>query len=248
MADSAIRKTEDSPPSSKPSSNPTSKPVRHVVFSEIPRRPHKPDKERRRGRCCSGCFVVCCAWGCMIGFALVLVLLVVAAIFVAFLHSEMPEVHVARVSIPSLDVVTASSQQALLSADVDIVVEVSNKNDRAKLSYGTMTVDVSSEKISLGQTKVVAFSQKPKNSTELKIHTKVTRLAVDKEDGAFLKSNVKDGEMVFDVVLSGTIGVGVGRFTINGLPVTMACHGIQQSQVDIGQEPKCSVKMFSFRK
>lgn len=185
----------------------------------------------------------------MVVFALLLIVLLVGAIFVAIIQAEMPEVRIGRVSFPNYELQDAPSvKNSILSADVDILIEVNNKNEKIGLSYSALKVVVSTDKIGMGQTKLGAFTQNPKNSTAMRIHSSISSSTVDKFDGETLLKNLKSRDLEIDVVLTGTMGfISKGGVKMHGLPVTVLCQRIKLTEIDLGRDPKCSVKMFSFR-
>ena len=132
-------------------------------------------------------------------------------------------------------------------ADISLIVKISNKNEKLKLSYGPLTIDVSSDEVSLGKAKVGGFSQKAQNDTSLNVNMRQDKVKVDPDAVNEIRSDLKVHEMVFDVYLSGTIGLALGSMHINSLPFLSTCYAVKQQDVDFGKGPICEVKLFSFR-
>lgn len=218
------------------------KPERHVSFKEPPSPPKthpKPKKDEPR----RGCFWVCCTWALLVAVTLILALILVGALFVAFLQSSMPEFRVKTLSVTKFNV-TVSPKGSFLNADISLFLQSTNNNDRVGLSYGPMTLDLSTESIKIGQAQVPGFSQRPNDTTSFQVKTEVARYAMYNEDGVLLKTEYKNYEMVFDVVVSGRISLLLWGHKMKGLPFTVVCNSVEPSKVSYGDEPKCKVKMF----
>ncbi|XP_030447656.2 NDR1/HIN1-like protein 2 [Syzygium oleosum] len=241
-----LRAVSGHPPHAKP------KQTRHVAFSEVSECSsipgNYPRKSRRCCRCnCGSCCFVCCAWSCLGVLAVVLGILVLGVWFVSFIKSDLPEVRVQRLSFPGMRLANSSKQDTLLDTGVEVILNVTNKNEKIGISYKSMTAEVSLEEIRIGQAHVSGFFQEPRNQTMLKLATQVTRTVIPKEDGSDLQSDFKERVMVLDVVLNGTLALNFGRFKLQGLPFVIGCTDIKQAEVDIGLEPRCSIRVFAFK-
>lgn len=226
--------------------------TRHVAFSEVSGSSsvpgNNPGKLRSCCRCDCGSFCfVCCAWSCLGVLAVILSILVLGVWFVSFIKSDLPEVRVQKLSFPGLYVGNSSKQETLLNTGVEVLLNVTNKNEKIGISYNSMTAEVSLEDLRMGQAQVPGFSQEPKNQTMLKLKTEVSHFVLSKEDGQDLQSDLKNNGMVLDVVLNGTLGLNFGTFKLQGLPFIIGCTDIKQSDVDTGLEPGCSIRIFAFK-
>lgn len=134
-----------------------------------------------------------------------------------------------------------------MDADISLGLRISNKNEKLKLLYGPLSVDVTSEDVPLGMAKLKGFSQMPKNDTDLDMTMALHNADVDKYAADDLKSDINANEMVFDVYVSGHIGLKVGSLQMTDIPFLASCHQIKQMDVDFGRRPECDVKMFAFR-
>ncbi|KAJ7959959.1 Late embryogenesis abundant (LEA) hydroxyproline-rich glycoprotein family [Quillaja saponaria] len=160
-------------------------------------------KEGRHSR--PFCFT-CATWGCILISAVILILLVGGVSYFAFLQSSMPHVNVMKLSVAKLDV-TKSNNQAKIDTYVALRLDVKNKNEKLKLSYSDMNVEVTtSQKIILGKSKIDPFSQKAQNTTELDIRLSVRKSEVDADAATDLKTDLKNIQAVFNVVMKGNLG------------------------------------------
>ncbi|KAI3434247.1 uncharacterized protein J3R85_006708, partial [Psidium guajava] len=225
-----------------------SKQTRHVAFSEVSEcstiTGNYPGKSRPCCRCnCRPCCFVCSAWTCLTVLAVILGILVLGVWFVSFIKSDLPEVRVQRISFPGLRVANSSKQETLLDTGVEVLLNFTNINEKIGILYDSMTAEVTLEDIRMGQAKVSGFFQEPRNQNMLKLATQVTHIVIPKEDGQDLQSDLKDGTMVLDVVLNGTLGFDFGSFKLQSLPFVIGCTDIKQAEVDLGLEPRCSIRI-----
>lgn len=228
------------------------KQARHVAFSEVSESSTFAGTYPRKSRnCCrfncGSCCFVCCAWTCLVTVAVVLSILVLGVWFVSVLKSDLPQVRVQKVSFPGLSVANSSKQETLLDTGVQVLLNITNKNEKIGISYARMTAEFFLEDIKMGQSQVSRFFQEPKNQTTLKLATQVTRTIIAREDGQDLQSDMKHNAVVFDVVLNGKLGFKFGKFKLQRLPFIIGCNDISQSDVDIGLEPRCKIRIFAFK-
>ncbi|TKY47273.1 Late embryogenesis abundant protein, LEA-14 [Spatholobus suberectus] len=164
--------------------------------------------------------------------------------YLAFLKAGMPKVNVRAFNITKLQVDDGSQK---MDAVIGLGLLFSNKNDKIKLLYGPLSIDVTSENVLLGKTKVREFSQKPMNDTNLNMTMTLDNADVNKHAADDLKQDIKAYEMVFDVYVGGHIGFQVASLQMNNVPFLASCHQIKRMDVDFGRRPECAVKMFAFR-
>ncbi|XP_027336623.1 uncharacterized protein LOC113850326 [Abrus precatorius] len=196
--------------------------------------------KRRCHPCCFGC----CAWTCVVVFVLIIAFLFVGIAYVGFLKSGMPEVNVRMFNITKLQV---DNNTQKMDAIINLVLKVSNKNEKLKLFYSPLSVDVASDDVPLGKTKVHGFSQMPMNDTNLNMTMVLENADVNTYAVDDLKSDIKAYEMVFDVYVNGKIGFQVGSWHMSKVPFLVSCHQIKRMDVDFGRRPPCNVKMFAIR-
>lgn len=136
------------------------------------------------------------------------------------------------------------SQQ--MDSILELELRVSNKNEKLKLLYGPLAVDVTSEDVKLGKTKVSGFSQKPLNDTFLDLNMKLQSARANPDAVNDIKSDLNAYDM-FDVYLSGTIGFQVATLKMTTVPFLSTCYEVKLTDVQLGRRPKCDVRMFAFR-
>ncbi|CAH2060020.1 unnamed protein product [Thlaspi arvense] len=194
-------------------------------------------------RDCSGCFRKCCAYTCMF-LSIVLIIVLLTGLSVnSSIKSKLPQVVVTSLKFSRLDFVN-STTDLLLNANLNAVLQMSNKNDKTVLYYSPMRAAVSSENINLGQKKLLGFTQSPGNVTSLNIATRLRKSKVYDVDATLLRNKEKKLEAVVNVLLSGKLGFDWLGFRIH-LPVVIACEDVKQSDVMNALKPKCDVRIFS---
>lgn len=196
-----------------------------------------------KGRRHPWCFA-CCAWSCLILFLIIITFLFAGISYLAFLKAGMPHVNVRTMNIAKFQV---DDRTQTMNAVISLGLRFSNKNEKLKLLYGPLLVDVSSEDVSLGQTKHNGFSQMPKNDTDMDMTMTLNHANVNKDAADDLKSDIDAYEMIFDVYVSGNIGMEVGSLKMINVPFLSSCHQIKRMDVDFGRKPECEVRMFAFR-
>ncbi|KAG4989506.1 hypothetical protein JHK82_031830 [Glycine max] len=190
------------------------------------------------------CCFACCAWSCLIVFILIIAILFLGITYLAFLKSGMPKINVRAFNITKFQVDDGSQK---MNSVIGLGLIFSNKNDKLKLLYGPLDVDVTSEDVLLGKKKQGGFSQKPLNVTNLDMTMTLENADVDKYAAEELKSDIKAYEMVFDLYVGGHIGFQVGKLQMNNVPFLASCNQIKREDVDFGRKPECEVKLFAAR-
>ena len=156
----------------------------------------------------------------------------------------MPKVNIRTFNITKFEV---DSNTQKMDAIINLGLRFTNKNDELKLLYSALFIDVNSDGVLLGKTKVNGFSQMPKNETDMDMTMTTNEAIVDKYAADDLKSDINAYEMVFDVYVSGKIGLKIGSMHMMNVPFLSSCEQINQMDVDYGRKPECDVKMFSSR-
>ncbi|CAJ1960625.1 unnamed protein product [Sphenostylis stenocarpa] len=187
----------------------------------------------------------CCVWSCLVVFFLIIVFLFLCITYLSFLKSGMPIVYLRSFNVTEFQVDKGSRK---MNAVIGLGLLFSNTNDRLKLLYGPLFVDVRSEDmVLLGKNNVGAFSQMPLNDTNLEIITTVNNVDVDGYAADDLKEEFNANEMVFDVYAGGHIGFKVGKMEMNNVPFLASCHQIKMMDVDFERRPPCDIKLFASR-
>ncbi|KAK7305559.1 hypothetical protein VNO77_43465 [Canavalia gladiata] len=197
------------------------------------------DKGRHRP-----CCLTCCIWSCIAMFILTIAILFISISYLAFLKEGMPKVYVKTFNITKLEFDDNSQK---LNSVINLGLKFSNNDEKLKLLYGPLSIDVSSEDVPLGKTKLNGFSQKPMNDTILDMTMTLVNADVNKYAMDDLKSDIKSNEMVLNVYGGGKIGIQVGSLEMNNVPFLVSCQRIKRMDVDFGRRPQCDVKLFASR-
>ncbi|EOA27510.1 hypothetical protein CARUB_v10023650mg [Capsella rubella] len=193
--------------------------------------------------CPAGCFKKCCACTCMF-VSIVLIIVVLTGLSVnTSIKSKLPEVLVMNLKFSRLDV-AKSSTDLLMNANLNTVLQLSNKNDKTVLYYSPMKADVSSENINLGKKTLLGFKQDPGNITSLKIPTRLRKSKVYDVDATLLTNKEKNLEAEVDVFLRGKLSFDWLGFNVH-IPIVIACEDVKQSDVINGLKPTCDVRIFT---
>ncbi|KAK7302035.1 hypothetical protein RJT34_12914 [Clitoria ternatea] len=185
----------------------------------------------------------CCVWSCLVMFIIIVAILLIGISYLAFLKGGMPKVNVRSFNI----MLNVNNETQKMDSVIHLGLMVSNNNEKLKLLYGPLKVEVSSEDVALGKTTVEGFSQMPKNVTTLQMTMTLENADVNKYAASDLKSDINAHEMEFDVYASSHIGFQVGSLQMDNVPFLIACHQIKKMDVDFGRRPECNVKMLAVR-
>ncbi|KAK2644645.1 hypothetical protein Ddye_019840 [Dipteronia dyeriana] len=218
---------------------------KRVAFCNISPKQTMPEAmSDHEGRGCHSRCYVCCAWTCLAVFVVLMITVILGLVSMSFLRSTVPVITVNALSFPRLEI-SSSSGQKLLTADVNMAFEVTNKKDKVVLNIRPLTVDVSSEKVNIGRAKTRGFFLKTGKSSTMNAYSSVVKKKVDLSNTEQLEANIQDKQVVVDIELHGDMKISYGGLTINGLPMTVKCKGIWPSVFQSRDAPKCDVKLFS---
>ncbi|KAH7564714.1 hypothetical protein JRO89_XS09G0010900 [Xanthoceras sorbifolium] len=223
-----------------------SKRNKRVAFCDIP--PKQTMSEAmsdRPGRGYRSLWYTCCVWTCLAVFIVLVIALIIGLVSMSLLRATVPAIAVNALSFPQLQI-SSSSKQKLLTADVNMTFEVTNNNKRAVLNIHPLTIDVSYENLNIGRAKTRGFSLKTQKPYTMNTYTSVVKRNVDDSNTEQFETNIRAKQLVVDIELTGSMGISYGRLTLNGLPMTVKCEGLQQAVFSSGGGPKCKVKLFSF--
>ncbi|KAI9198304.1 hypothetical protein LWI28_013548 [Acer negundo] len=218
---------------------------KRVAFCNIPTNQTMSEAmSDHEGRGCRSQCYICCAWTCLAVFVILVIAIIFGLVSMSLLRSTVPRITVNALSFPRLEI-SSSSGQNLLTADVNITFEVTNKNDKVVLNIHPLTVDVSSEKVNIGRAKTRGFSLKTGKSSTMNAYYSVVKRKIDLSNTEQLEENIRDKHMVVDIELHGDMKINYGGLTINSLPMTVKCKGIWAAVFQSVDAPKCDVKLFS---
>ncbi|KAM1756574.1 hypothetical protein EV1_005918 [Malus domestica] len=223
--------------------------ARHVAFSETASAPSKvreqpyplPDLDHERPkRIRPGCYA-CCAWCCLVFFAIVILALIIGFICVAIFHSYLPTIYIRRFNATSLNF-TKNHDNIVLKGNVDFLVEFFNKNDKTELKYGAFKIKVTSAHIPLGSTQFSQFTQGHKNTKSLNGTVMVNKSKIDKDDADQLKLDMNNRDMTLNLDMTGSVSFPIGGIPFNDIPIISNCDA-KQREIDFGNKAKCDYKI-----
>ncbi|KAI3514781.1 hypothetical protein L1887_13476 [Cichorium endivia] len=204
----------------------------------------------RRRRKSATCGTMFCAWVSFLIWTVVISLLIFGIAFFAFVRSSLPEVKVHRLDVYKLDVIEQknnnNNKDTHLAIDVQLLVNVTNDNNKMTLVYGGLRVETMIEGFSLPNVHVDGFRQQSHTSHDLKIHPQEMRSRVNDGDATVLKSSYKQHEMVLDLKMRGKIEFWYHGRMLSKLGLKVLCNGIEQSQIDQAFAHECYVKLSFF--
>ncbi|KAK4483049.1 hypothetical protein RD792_010225 [Penstemon davidsonii] len=209
--------------------------------------PHDTEAQQpRRPPCCPSCHTFCnsiCAWALLIIVILLFILLIAGVTYFSILQSNLPEVHLQRIDVNRVEV-NRTRMDTLLTADVQVRLNATNKNGRIALSYSRMSATLTTEGINLGTENLESLKQNPGTSSDIMVRTAVRRMPVLGGAADELVHNSNDKTMMVDVVLKGHIDFFVdGRNHMTGFPIRVVCVNVDQWKIDNGNAHRCDVKM-----
>ncbi|KAF5930669.1 hypothetical protein HYC85_031542 [Camellia sinensis] len=228
-------------PSSSAASSQTT-PDHKACFSKHQKRTQwEPDEDPKERRICG----LCCAWSAIIIGCFIMGVLVVGGMYLSFLQNALPQFYVKAMKFTKLKVNT-KNLQTMLTADLELQINATNKNDKYDLSYGLFKVEVWSDDIKLGTTEVPPFEQKARKMTVVKLKTGVENSLVNGDDADELVKNWQNRHLTLNMVFRGSISFNFEGRHVNDLPLTVSCEKVVISEIDAGRQPVCHAKMFKF--
>ncbi|XP_021653304.2 uncharacterized protein LOC110644705 [Hevea brasiliensis] len=188
---------------------------------------------------------LCCCILC-ITFATILFFLGLLLAFVyLWFDPKLPVFHVQSFKIPIFNV-SAKPNGIYLNAATVARVEVKNPNSRLAHRYSVYQVDVTlgnDQGTELGSTTLPGFTHAKRNTTSLKIETQLKNQLIDDATGSRLKTRYKSRNLVVNVRVKTSVGLGVVKgFKIGMLAVAVLCDGITLKEDDGGHMPRCTIR------
>ncbi|KAI4304596.1 hypothetical protein MLD38_040081 [Melastoma candidum] len=229
---------------------------RRVAFSDVDakeggrRDSCSPSIRRRRDvEHKKSCCFRCCACTCLSVLAILLIGLLLASTLVFFLQSELPRIRVETCSISSIDMTrTQVNGKTVFLTDLgtNILLNVTNRNERVAVSFGPLKANVSWEDIGVGEVRFAGFFLDSKLVSKLNVSTRVTGATLNEDDAEQLQKQKEEHNTVLTVVMRGTVGFHVGWFHLQRLPLLVRCSEINQAALEVGQDQECGVRIYAF--
>lgn len=210
----------------------------------LPRKSVLPPSFRPRKRTKSVCGL-CWCFAYFTLAAICFLIAILGGIFFLWFDPKLPVFHIQSFKISTFDVTTKMDGTYLNAATV-ARLEVRNPNSRLTYRYGVLEVGITlgkDEETELGSTSLPGFTQAKKNTTSLKIESRVKNELVEDGVGSRIKSQFKKRRMVVNLQVKTTVGLGVMKgIEIGMLGVDVLCDGITLKEIDGGNMPKCTIR------
>ncbi|KAK9070794.1 hypothetical protein SSX86_011196 [Deinandra increscens subsp. villosa] len=190
---------------------------------------------------CSTCY----AWASFLIWTVIIFLLIFGIVFFAFIRSNLPDIKVHRLDVYKLNVTKPENKNndARLTIDVRIMVNVTNNNKKMALVYEKFDVETKVEGFSLPKIRLNGFRQNAMRGNDLKIHPRETRLMVNEDEVKDLKLNADHHEMVLNLKMNGKIQFWFKGHMISNLHIKVLCEDVEQSQIDQAVAHECNIKL-----
>ncbi|KAJ9171473.1 hypothetical protein P3X46_014837 [Hevea brasiliensis] len=119
----------------------------------------------------------------------------------------------------------------------------SNPVPRPPLRKGVDVTLGNDQGTELGSTTLPGFTHAKRNTTSLKIETQLKNQLIDDATGSRLKTRYKSRNLVVNVRVKTSVGLGVVKgFKIGMLAVAVLCDGITLKEDDGGHMPRCTIR------
>ncbi|XP_078439325.1 NDR1/HIN1-like protein 6 isoform X2 [Wolffia australiana] len=206
--------------------------------SNLKRGQQRPPRRCFRRRCC-----------CI--FLLILLLLFVVAIAgglsYLWFQPKLLSFRLESIQIPKFNV-TAKAGGSSLDAASELRIRITNPNKKINLSLAATRVlvyavgDGDGGDVSLGSGSLPKLELERKNSTLMKVETKIKGAAVDEILGRRLSSQFRSKSLRVKVELRTKVMISHGGAV--AAPVRILCDGVSLKQMDGGASPKCVINLF----
>lgn len=214
---------------------PARRPIRPILPTT-----YRPPKKTKSRKCCRKCYCATCI------IILLLILLIAAAgcVFYLLFQPKAPVIHLQSVEFKRLNV-TASLDGPVLNSEAVIRIEIRNQNSMLTMHYGKTDVSLKGSDVDLGKGSLPAFSQDKKNTTVLKLTTKVKGMLLDSGSGKKVRDGFKSKKLMMWTEVNTKIGVGSKGWNTVKVPIKAICEGVTLKDVDRGSSvPKCKISVF----
>jgi hypothetical protein len=174
---------------------------------------------------------------------LIIVTLISAGIFYLWFDPRLPVFHLQSFRFNRFNV-TVKPDGTYLDSHTMIRLEVKNPNGKLIYNYGgsRWEVTVGEDKdTDLGTSRLAGFTQGKKNTTSLKVESKVSGVAVDDGVGSRLKARYRTKKLIVNVYVKTRFGLGLDNIKIGSVPVTVQCGGVTLKRLNTGKMLKCTI-------
>ncbi|KAL8208773.1 hypothetical protein R6Q57_008185 [Mikania cordata] len=191
----------------------------------------------------------CYAWASFLVWTVIIFLLIFGIAFFAFVKSNLPEIKVHRLDVYKFNVtkpMNKNKDDAQVTVDVRIMVNVTNNNKKMTLVYGELNAETKIEGFSLPKVRLDGFRQNAMQANDLKIHPREMRFKMNDDDDDVKQLNLTADhhEMVLRLKMNGKIQFWFkGQVVISNLHFKVLCDGVEQSQIDQALAHTCNVKL-----
>lgn len=185
----------------------------------------------------------CCAT-CVIFIFLVMLLAVAGCVFYLLFQPRVPVFHLQSVDFPRFNV-TDSPDGPVINSESVVRIQIRNQNSVLMVNYGKTDVGLRGGDVDLGKGTVPAFSQVKKNTTVLKLTTKVKGMLLDGGSGKKVRDGFRSKSLKMWTEVNTEVGVGSKGWSTIKVPIKVVCEGVTLKDVDGGSAaPKCKITVF----
>ncbi|KAH6810579.1 hypothetical protein C2S53_008582 [Perilla frutescens var. hirtella] len=230
---------------------------RRVSFNEdtiLPPKEHRRDygrdlesriSVRPRRRRCGGVCNSCCIWIFLALGLLFFLLILCGGLYYSFLKSHLPDIRLRRLEVGRIDVVTANNDDASVTTNLTVLLDAANGSDKTELIYSKMMASVAASGVQFGVVRLGDVRQPPENTTVVKVAAGVKDAVMDGWAAHDLQSSAEAHVLMIHLNVKGRIDLIVGGRKMNGFPFKIECRSINQSEIDAGHAPPCSIQLAS---
>lgn len=216
--------------------DPTTPQKHHPPRKTPPLPPSFRPKPKKRHYC-----RICCCIFCILLLILVFIFIFLVALFFLLYQPSLPQFHLGSFRVSDFRI-KPNADGGSLDADTITMVDIKNRNPKIAWHFDQSSVQIWADNgdLNLGSTKVAAFDVKVRDTSKLKVQTKVRDQVLDERQKKRLKSVFESKALIPNVEVKTRTGFNIQGWKSITIGVTVVCGGATIRQIQNGDSPHCS--------
>ncbi|CAK7348770.1 unnamed protein product [Dovyalis caffra] len=232
MADKPMKPVLQRPPGYRDPNLPVkSAPRPPPTKAPLPLPPSFQPRKRRSRHWCRLC--ICCL--ILLIIISILLLVISGGLFYIWFNPKLPVLHLQSFKFSTFNVIK-KSDGTYLTANMVARIEVSNPNEKIIYQFGESEVEITAgdDEVNLGSTSLPKFTLETKNTTSLKIETKVNNELIEDEIGSKILDQFTSKKLKVKMDVKTGVGIAFEGMKTGLLAVEVLCGGVTLKETESG--------------